>query len=324
MKAIRIDRPGGPEVLQLVDAETPKPKAGEIVIRQTAIGLNFIDVYIRSGIYKREMPFILGREGAGTIEAVGEGVTGLRAGDRVAYCDTPHLGGYAEYNAIPASDAVPVPAGIDDRMACAIMLQGITAQYLSTSTYPIASGDTVLVHAAAGGVGLLLTQLAKARGATVLATAGSSEKVALARGAGADHVIDYRTTDFAPEVKRITNGAGVAVAYDSVGIDTYERSISVLRPRGYLVLFGASSGPVPPIDPQKLSAAGSLYLTRPTLTHYKLTRDELIGRANDLFAQVTAGKLKVRIGATYPLADAAQAHRDLEARKTTGKVLLLP
>ncbi|GAC1546545.1 MAG: quinone oxidoreductase [Candidatus Velthaea sp.] len=324
MKAIRIDRPGGPEVLQLVDVETPQPKAGEVLIAQSAIGLNFIDVYIRTGVYKRPAPFILGREGAGTIEAIGEGVTGLRVGDRVAYCDTPHLGGYAQYNAIPAAEAVPVPDGIDDRTACAIMLQGITAQYLSSSTYPIQRGDTVLVHAAAGGVGLLLTQLAKARGATVIATAGGPEKVALAKGAGADHVIDYRTTDFAPEVKRITKDAGVAAAYDSVGVDTYERSMSVLKPRGYLVLFGASSGPVPPIDAQKLSAAGSLYLTRPTLTHYKLTRDEFIGRANDLFAQVKAGKLDVRIGATYPLAEAAQAHRDLEARKTTGKVLLLP
>lgn len=324
MKAIQIDHQGGPDELKYVEVPKPTPKAGEVLVRQTAIGLNFIDVYIRGGTYKRETPFILGREGVGVVEALGPDVTGIAIGDRVGYCETAHLGGYAEYNAILVSDAVPIPADIDDNTACAGMLQGLTAQYLTASTFPIAPGDTVLIHAAAGGVGLLLTQLAKARGATVIATAGGAEKVALARGAGADHVIDYSTTDFAPEVKRITGGAGVAAVYDSVGIDTYERSLAVLRPRGMFVLFGASSGPVPPIDPQKLAVGGSLFMTRPTLTHYKLTHAELLERATDLFEKIRAGKLDVRIGATYPLAEAAQAHRDLEARKTTGKVLLIP
>ena len=306
MKAIQIDHQGGPDELKYVEVPKPTPKAGEVLVRQTAIGLNFIDVYIRGGTYKRETPFILGREGVGVVEALGPDVTGIAIGDRVGYCETAHLGGYAEYNAILVSDAVPIPADIDDNTACAVMLQGLTAQYLTASTFPIAPGDTVLIHAAAGGVGLLLTQLAKAR------------------GAGADHVIDYSTTDFAPEVKRITGGAGVAAVYDSVGIDTYERSLAVLRPRGMFVLFGASSGPVPPIDPQKLAVGGSLFMTRPTLTHYKLTHAELLERATDLFEKIRAGKLDVRIGATYPLAEAAQAHRDLEARKTTGKVLLIP
>ncbi len=322
MKAIRVNAQGGAEFLELVDVPIPEPGPGEVRVRQTVAGVNFIDVYLRSGMYKRETPFILGREGAGTVDAVGPGVHEFARGERVAYLETPHQGGYAEYAIVPVAEAVPVPAGVDDRTACAAMLQGVTAQYLVNSTYPVRAGETILVHAAAGGVGLLLTQLAKNAGATVIATAGGADKVELARGAGADEVIDYRTTDFAPEVKRITAGAGVPVVYDSVGRDTWERSLAVLAKRGYFVLFGASSGAVPAIDPQRLAAGGSLFLTRPTLGDFKRTRAELLGRTSDLFALIAAGKLKVRIGATYALADAAQAHRDLEARKTTGKVLL--
>lgn len=322
MEAIKLERHGGPDVLELADIPVPEPGPGEIRVKQTVAGLNYIDVYLRTGTYKRELPFILGREGAGTVDALGPDVAELQAGDRIAYMDTPHLGGYAEYAIVPASEAIPVPDGIDDRTACAVMLQGVTAQYLCTSTYRISSGDSVLIHAAAGGVGLLLTQLAKRAGATVIATAGGAEKVALARGAGADHVIDYRTADFAPEVKALTAGRGVAAVYDSVGLDTWERSLSVLAKRGYLVLFGASSGPVPPIDPLRLAAAGSLFLTRPTLGDYKRTRAELLERTSDLFKAIAERRLDVRIGATYPLGEAAQAHRDLEARRTTGKVLL--
>jgi NADPH2:quinone reductase len=322
VKAIRIDVHGGPEALHYVDVPIPEPGAGEIRIRQTVAGLNFIDVYLRSGIYKREPPFVLGREGAGTVDALGPGVTDVALGDRVAYMETPHLGGYAEYAIVPVAEAVPVPSGVDDRTACAVMLQGVTAQYLMRSTYPVASGETVLVHAAAGGVGLLLTQLVSLAGANVIATAGGPEKVALARAAGAGAGIDYRAADFAPEVKRLTENRGVAAAYDSVGRDTWERSLAVLAKRGYLVLYGASSGPIPAIDPQRLAAAGSIYLTRPTLGDYKRTRAELLGRTDELFGLIAAGKLDVRIGATYALADAAAAHRDLEARRTTGKVLL--
>jgi len=323
MKAIRIEGHGGPEQLQLVDIPVPEPGPGEIRIKQTAAGINFIDVYLRAGVYKREPPFVLGREGAGTVDTLGPGVSEFAVGERVAYLDTPHLGGYAEYALIPAAEAVPVPPGVDDRTACAVMLQGFTAQYLMRSVYPVTAGETVLIHAAAGGVGLLLTQLTKIAGARVIATAGGPDKVALARAAGADHVIDYRSTDFAPEVKRLTDGRGVAVAYDSVGRDTWERSLAVLSKRGYLVVYGASSGPVPPIDPLRLSAAGSIFLTRPTLGDFKQTRSELLERTNELFGLVAAGKLDVRIGATYALADAAAAHRDLEARATTGKLLLL-
>jgi NADPH2:quinone reductase len=323
VKAIRIERHGGPETLQLVDVPVPQPGPGEIRVKQTAVGVNFIDVYLRTGVYKREPPFVLGREGAGTVDALGPGVSEFTLGDRVAYLDTPHLGGYAEYALVPAVETVPVPAGVDDRTACAAMLQGFTAQYLLRSVYPAAAGETVLIHAAAGGVGLLLTQLAKIAGATVIATAGGPDKVALARAAGADHVIDYRSTDFAPEVQRLTNGRGVPVAYDSVGRDTWERSLAVLSKRGYLVVYGASSGPVPPIDPLRLSAAGSIFLTRPTLGDFKQTRGELLERMNEVFGLIAAGRLDVRIGATYALADAATAHRDLEGRATTGKLLLL-
>ncbi len=323
MKAIRVDRLGGPEVLQLVDVPTPAPGPGEVLVRQTAAGVNFIDTYLRTGLYPAPLPFLLGREGAGTIEALGPEVSDLQVGQRVAYAQSP-LGAYAEAHAVPARECVLVPDGIDDRTACAAMLQGMTAHYLATDTFPLAPGDVALVHAAAGGVGRLLVQLAKARGATVIATAGGPEKVALAKSAGADHAIDYQATDFADAVRELVGEHAVDVAYDSVGKETWERSLGTLRPRGYLVLYGNSSGPVPPIEPQRLAGAGSVYVTRPTLVHYIRTREELLGRARDLFAAIADGTLEVRVGATYPLAEAAQAHRDLEARKTTGKLLLIP
>jgi NADPH2:quinone reductase len=324
MKAIRVDRLGGPEVLELTDIPTPSPGPGEALVRQGACGINYIDVYFRTGLYKRPLPFVNGREGAGVVEAVGEGVTELKPGDRVAYAQTPNLGGYAQYNAVPVRELVPIADGVSDDDACAVMLQGMTAHYLANDTFPLRSGHVALVHAAAGGVGSTLVQLAKARGATVIATVGSEEKAQLARGFGADHVIDYAQEDFAEATRALVGEHGVDVAYDSVGKDTWERSLSLLRPRGMLVLYGASSGPVPPIDPQKLSAAGSVFFTRPTLVDYIRTRDELLQRTGELFAAIAAGTLHVRIGAKYPLAEAAQAHRDLEARKTTGKLLLVP
>jgi NADPH2:quinone reductase len=324
MKAIRVDRTGGPEVLQLADVPEPAPGPGEALVRQSVCGINYIDVYVRTGLYKRDLPFIDGREGAGVVAAVGPGVTSVKAGDRVAYAQTPNLGGYAELNAVLATELVPIPDGVDDRDACAVMLQGMTAHYLATDTFPLRAGHVALVHAAAGGVGSTLVQLAKARGATVIATVGTQEKAELARGYGADHVIVYANEDFADATRTIVGDHGVDVVYDSVGKDTWERSLSLLRSRGMLVVYGNSSGPVPPIEPQKLAAAGSVFFTRPTLVDYIRTPEELLGRARDLFAAIAAGKLHVRIGATYPLADAAQAHRDLEARKTTGKLLLLP
>ncbi len=324
MKAIRIDRPGGPEVLTVADVATPAPGAGEVLVRQSAAGVNFIDVYQRTGLYKRDLPFIVGSEGAGVVEAVGDGVTDFTPGERVAYPTTPNLGGYAELNAVPARVIVSIPDGIDDRVAAAIMLQGMTAHYLVTDTFPLRAGNVALVHAAAGGVGSTLVQLAKARGATVIATVGTAEKAALARSFGADHVINYADGDFAEAVRAIVGEHAVDVAYDSVGKETWERSLSLLRPRGLLALFGNSSGPVPPVEPQRLAAGGSLFLTRPTLFNYIATREELLGRARDLFGAIAAGKLQVRVGAAYPLAEAAQAHRDLEARRTTGKLLLIP
>ncbi len=324
MKAIRVDRTGGPEVLQLADVPTPSPGPGEALIKQSVCGVNYIDVYVRTGLYKAALPVIDGREGAGVVEAVGDGVTDVKPGDRVAYAMTPAMGGYAEYNAVPARELVPIPEGVSDDDACAIMLQGMTAHYLSHDTFPLQKGNVALVHAAAGGVGSTLVQLAKARGATVIATVGTEAKAELARGFGADHVILYDREDFAEATRRIVGEHAVDVAYDSVGKDTWERSLSLLRPRGMLVVFGNSSGPVPAVEPAKLMAGGSLYLTRPTLGDYIRTRDELLGRARDLFGAVHAGTLHVRIGATYPLANAADAHRDLEARKTTGKLLLTP
>ncbi|GAC1575667.1 MAG: quinone oxidoreductase [Candidatus Elarobacter sp.] len=322
MNAIRIDRLGGPDVLQLADVPTPVPGPGEALVRQTVAGINYIDVYLRTGLYKTALPFVLGREGAGTVESVGAGVTEVKPGDRVAYAQTPKLGGYAAYNAVPVRELVPVPAGVDDATACAAMLQGMTAHYLATDTFPLRPGHVALVHAAAGGVGSILVQLAKARGATVIATAGTEAKAQLARDAGADHAIVYSGTDFAEATRAIVGDHGVDVAYDSVGKDTWERSLSLLKPRGMMIVYGNSSGPVPPIEPQKLAAAGSVFFTRPTLVDYIASREDLLRRARELFDLIAAGKLKIAIGATYPLANAAQAHTDLEARKTTGKLLL--
>jgi NADPH2:quinone reductase len=322
VRAIQVERTGGPEVLQL--AEIPERAAGprEILVRQSVAGINFIDTSLRRGRIPRDVPFVPGREGVGTVIALGEEVTEFALGDRIGYSETAHLGGYAEVNRVPVAECVPIPADIDDATACALMLQGITAQYLCTSTYAVGPGEWILVHAASGGVGRLLVQLAAARGARVIGTAGGPQKVALARSAGAEAVIDYRATDFAPEVMRLTDGAGVSVAYDSVGLDTWERSMRVLRRRGCLVLYGASSGRVPPIDIQLLGSGGSLFVTRPTATDYKRERPELLARAEYLFEAVRAGTLDVRIGHRYPLADAAEAHRALENRETTGKLLL--
>ncbi len=324
MNAILVNRTGGPEVLELADVPTPSPGPGEALVRQSAAGINFIDVYVRTGLYKRVLPYVAGREGVGVVEAVGEGVTEVGVGDRVAYAQTPNLGGYAEANAVPVRELVPIPAGVDDRDACAVMLQGMTAHYLVSDTFPLRPGHVALVHAASGGVGSILVQLAKARGAKVIATVGTPEKAQLAREAGADHVIVYAEADFADATRTLVGEHAVDVAYDSVGKETWERSLSLLRPRGMLVVFGNSSGPVPPVEPQKLAGAGSIFFTRPTLVDYIATRDELLHRAHELFDAIRAGTLHVRVGATYPLADAAQAHRDLEARKTTGKLLLIP
>jgi NADPH2:quinone reductase len=284
------------------------------------VGVNFIDIYKRSGLYKVPLPSTIGEEGAGTVEAVGEGVTDIRAGDRVAWAS---LGGAcAEYAIVPAARLVPVPREVDTRVAAAVMLQGMTAHYLATSTYPLAEGHRCLVHAAAGGVGLLLVQIAKRRGAYVIGTAGSDEKAELAKGAGADEVIVYTRQDFVEEVRRLTDSRGVHVVYDSVGRTTFLRGFDVIVPRGTMVLFGQSSGPVDPINPQLLNHKGSLFLTRPTLHHYTAARDELLWRAGELFEWIGRGELAVRIGAEFPLSDVAEAHRALEGRRTTGKVLL--
>jgi NADPH2:quinone reductase len=322
MRASVVDAPGEPEVLHLAEIADPVPAPGQVLVRQTVAGVNYIDTSVRRGRIPHDLPFVPGREGVGTIVALGAGVEGWRAGERVGYSETPHLGGYAELNAVPAGELVRIPDDIDDATACALMLQGITAQYLCADAYAVKPGDTVLVHAAAGGVGALLVQLAKARGATVIATAGGPEKVALARESGADHAIDYRAGDFAPAVREITGGEGVAAVYDAVGADTWERSLASLRRRGVLVLYGASSGRIPPLDIQRLGSGGSLYVTRPTATDFKRTPEELAGRTGELFGRVRDGSLRVRIGARYALGDAARAHRDLEGRATTGKLLL--
>ncbi len=322
MKAIIVHEFGGPEVLRYEDVPTPEPGAGEVRVAIEAIGVNFIDTYHRGGLYKNPLPLALGQEGAGKIEAVGDGVTDFKVGDHVAWKD--QFGSYAEKVAISTAKLVPVPDGVSSEDAAATMLQGMTAHYLSHSTFPLKEGDTCLIHAAAGGVGLLLCQMAKLRGARVLATAGSEEKAELARGAGADEVVLYRQGDFAEAAKRFTNGKGLDVVYDGVGKDTFDKGLTTLRPRGYMVLFGQSSGPVPPLDPQILNARGSLFLTRPSLGFYTLDRAELLWRAKDLFGWIAAGKLKLRTGHTYPLAEAAQAQIDLAGRKTTGKVLLIP
>ena len=322
MRAVRVHKYGGPEVLTLEEIPVPEPKAGEARVKIEAIGVNFIDIYQRTGLYPLQTPFTLGMEGAGVVDEVGEGVKEVKKGDRVAYAMI--LGSYAEYAIVPASKLAPLPANIDAKSAAALMLQGMTAHYLTHSTYDLKKGETALIHAAAGGVGLLLTQIAKLRGANVIGTVSTEAKAQLAKEAGADHVILYTQTDFAAEVKKITDGKGLHVVYDSVGQTTFDKSLDCLRPRGYMVLFGQSSGPVSPFDPGKLAAKGSLFLTRPTLAHYTLDRAELLQRANDLFTWTASGKLKVRIEKILPMAEAAEAHRQLEGRKTTGKVILLP
>jgi NADPH:quinone reductase len=322
MRAIQVQQYGGPEALQLVDIASPRPGPGQVLVDVAAAGVNYIDTYQRSGIYRVPLPIVLGAEGAGTVAEVGEGVTDLGPGDRVAWAAAP--GSYAQQVVLDVDRALPVPDGMSDEQAAALPLQGLTAHYLCTSTYPVQPGDTVVVHAAAGGVGLLLTQMVKLRGGRVIATVSTEAKAELARGAGAEEVIRYDEVDFAPEVRRLTDGEGVAAVYDGVGKDTFDGSMAVLRPRGMLVLFGASSGPVPPVDPQRLNAGGSLFLTRPSLGHYTATKDELRGRARDLFGWVTGGTLDVRVGGRYPLAEAGRAHEDLQGRRTTGKLLLLP
>jgi NADPH2:quinone reductase len=322
MKAIQVKQPGGPEALELGELPVPEPKASEAVVKLAASGVNFIDVYQREGRYKVALPFVLGQEGAGVVTAIGGDVKSVKKGDRVAW--TGVLGGYAEYAAVPADRLVAIPAGVTDSQAAAAMLQGMTAHYLCHDTYPLKRGETALVHAAAGGVGLLLVQMAHDIGARVLATVSTEEKAKLAREAGADEIIFYTKSDFEAETKRLTNGQGVHVVYDSVGKTTFEKGLNVLRPRGFMVLFGGSSGAVPPFDLIALSQKGSLYVTRPTLGHYIATREELMARSSAVFGMITSGKLKLRIEHTYALGEAQQAHRDLEGRKTTGKLLLMP
>lgn len=321
MKAVRVHTPGGPEVLQYEDAPIAEPGPAEALVRLEAIGVNFVDVYFRSGLYPTPTPFIPGQEGAGTVEAVGSEVRDPRVGDRVVW--TGVQGAYAELAVVPAARLVPLPEGIDARLAAAVLLQGMTAHYLATDTYPMRAGDTCIVHAAAGGVGLLLCQIAKRHGARVIATVSTKEKERLAREAGADDVILYTEQDFEAETRRLTEGRGVQVVFDSVGVDTFERSLRCLAPRGMLALYGQSSGPVPPMEPQRLMR-GSLFLTRPSLGDYTATREELLGRAGEVLGWVRSASLSVRIGAEFPLSRAADAHRALEGRETTGKVLLMP
>jgi NADPH2:quinone reductase len=320
VKAVRVHALGGPEVMQYEDIDVPRPGPGEVLVKITATGLNYLDVQYRIGRVKAPLPFTNGTEAAGVVSEVGSGVTDFKVGDRVAY--TMILGTYAEYALAPAARLVPVPADLDLRTAAAALLQGLTAHYLTHSTYPLEAGETALVHAAAGGIGNVLTQVARIVGARVIATVGSDAKAELARQAGAHHVINYSTQDFEHEVKMFTGGRGVDVVYDSVGKDTFDRSLNCLRHRGYLVLFGFSSGLVPPFDPAILGVKGSLFLTRPGLNQYIATRDELMMRARDLFKWLGDGSVKIRINHTLPLADAVKAHQDLEARRTTGKVLL--
>jgi NADPH:quinone reductase len=321
MKAIQVKRTGGPEVLELADLTVPEAKGNEAVVKLTASGVNFIDVYYREGRYKAVLPFVPGQEGAGQITSVGPEVKQLKVGDRVAY--TAIMGSYAEYAVVPEDRLVKIPQDVSYQQAAAAMLQGMTAHYLSHDTYPLKKGETALVHAAAGGVGLLLVQMAKNIGARVIGTVSTEEKAKLARDAGADDIILYTQSDFEIETRKLTDGHGADVVYDSVGKTTFEKGLNVLRPRGYMVLFGGSSGAVPPFDLIQLSQKGSLYVTRPTLAHYIATREDLERRSGDVFSMIAAGKLKLRIDHTYPLKDAAQAHHDLESRKTTGKLLLL-
>ncbi|MGC7101152.1 quinone oxidoreductase family protein [Amycolatopsis lurida] len=320
--AVRIQQTGGPEVLEFTEVEVGDPGPGELLVEVAAAGINYIDTYQRGGLYPVQLPLVLGLEGAGRVVAAGAGVTEFSTGDRVAWQGVP--GGYAGRALVPASAAVRVPDNVTDDIAAATMLQGITAHYLVTSTYPVQEGDSVLVHAAAGGVGLLLTQLAKAKGARVIGTVSTEEKERLAREAGADEVIRYDQVDFAEATRKLTDGEGVAAVYDGVGKSTVDGSMASVRRRGMLVLFGNASGAVPPVDPLRLNAAGSIFMTRPKSTDYTATREELDWRAGELFDAVAEGSLKIRIGGTYPLAEARQAHEDLEGRKTTGKLLLKP
>jgi NADPH2:quinone reductase len=322
MKAIQIHQTGGPEVLQLAELPIPQPGPGQVLIRVEAAGVNFIEIYFRKGTYKAALPLVPGTEAAGTVEELGRGVTGFAAGDAVASVSV--LGSYAEYALVQASALVKIPGGLSMQQAAAAMLQGMTAHYLSHSTYPLKAGETALVHAGAGGVGLLLTQMAVRLGARVITTVSTPEKAELSREAGASDVILYTQQEFEPEVKRLTGGKGVDVVYDSVGKTTFEGSLNCLRPRGILALFGASSGPVPPFNLIQLSSKGSLFITRPTLWHYVATRAELEWRSGDVLGWAAKGKLKLRTEHLYPLSDAAQAQIDLEARRTTGKILLEP
>jgi NADPH:quinone reductase len=320
MQAIRIHQYGGPEVLEFEQLATPEPGPGQARVQVEAAGVNFIDIYQRSGLYKGALPFTPGNEGAGVVAATGPDVQDLKVGDRVAWAGA--LGSYSTDAVVPASVLVPLPDGVSTRDGAAAMLQGMTAHYLVTSTYAVQAGDTCLVHAAAGGVGLLLCQMAKMRGARVIGTAGSAEKAALARQAGADEVILYQNEDFEAAVKRLTDGKGVNVVYDGVGKDTFDGSLNSLKPRGTLALFGAASGPVPPFDPQLLNAKGSLFLTRPSLGHYTASRQELLQRASDVLGWINTGQLKLRVEHVYPLAQAAVAQAALAGRQTTGKVVL--
>ena len=322
MKAIRVHETGDVTALRYEDAPLPEPQAGEVRIKVEAAGLNFIDTYHRMGWYPLPKPFILGQEAAGTVDVVGAGVTDFKPGDRVAYC--MYQGGYADYAVAPARLLVQVPNGVSTPQAAAVMLQGMTAHYLTHSTYALKAGDIALIHAAAGGTGALAVQMAKMLGAQVIATVGSEEKAAVASASGADDVIVYTQQDFEAEVKRITGGKGCHVVYDSVGKATFDKSLNCLRPRGYMVLFGQASGQVEPLNPQILNQKGSIYLTRPALGAYIATRDELLWRANDLFTWMAAGKLEVRIDQSFPLSQAAAAHTYLEGRNTKGKVILIP
>ncbi|MBR8066180.1 quinone oxidoreductase [Burkholderia ambifaria] len=322
-KAIRYDQPGGPDVMKWVDVEVGAPKAGEVRIRQHAVGLNYIDVYFRTGLYPQPLPGGLGMEAAGEVTAVGDGVTAFKAGDRVAYVGQPP-GAYAQERVMPAERLVKLPDGISDDDAASVMLQGLTAHYLLRRTYPVKAGDTILIHAAAGGVGLLVCQWAKALGATVIGTVGSDEKAALAKAHGCDHPIVYTRENFTQRVKEITNAAGVPVVYDSIGKDTYIGSLDCLAPLGYFVSFGNASGPLPAIDSKEFSSRGSLFFTRPTLFSYIAKRADLEAAAAELFDVILTGKVKTSINQRYPLAEVGRAHADLESRKTTGSTILIP
>jgi len=323
MKAVVVDRHGGPEVLTVVDLDIPEPGPGQVRVDVAASGVNFIDIYERTGAYPMQPPFVAGSEGAGTVSDVGPGVADVGVGDRVAWAMVPG-GGYAEVVVVPADRVAPVPEEISPDTAAAAMLQGLTAHYLCESTFPIKAGQIALVHAAAGGLGLLLTQMITGKGARVIGTTSSEEKAALARQAGAAEVVDYTTADVVAEVRRMTNHRGVDVVYDGVGKSTFDASLDCLALRGTMVLFGAASGPVPPVDPQLLNRKGSLFLTRPTLAHHIATREELLWRASEVFGQVADGRLSVRIGDRYPYDRASRAHEDLAGRRTTGKLLIVP